>query len=308
MNKVFRSLIRSGFNVSDPTLGNLLSFDLIARREKLRLIIKILQNIDTFRGSNALEMIRISKLTRGTPLVVGEKAGNGLLERGVVYYRHSIPMLSAESFQDYIEGEQPCISSGPGGFYVSIDSEALHRKREELGYSIGYLSNKIGVSRRSISLYESGSSITIDIFLKLERILGEDLRKGIDLTEVAANLEMPQDEENIANEFLREVFEIMISNGFDFHAMRRAPFDAIARESVEDFLLVGLIETLNGRREKIDALRNISRIFENDAFLVSRMQTDKENIVGCPIISVSELRQIGDRDTLINLIEKRKMD
>lgn len=308
LNRVFRSLVRSGFNVSDPTLGNLLSFDLIARRERLRLIIKILQNIDTFRGSNALEMIRISKLTRGTPLVVGEKAGNGLLERGVVYYRHSIPMLSAESFQDYIEGEQPCISSGPGGFYVSIDGETLHRKREELGYSIGYLSNKIGVSRRSISLYESGSSITVDIFLKLERILGEDLRRGIDLTEVAENLEMPQDEENIANEFLREVFEIMISNGFDFHTMKRAPFDAIARESMEDFLLVGLMETLNGKREKIDALRNVSRIFENEAFLVSRMNTGKENIVGCPVISVSELRQIGDRDTLLNIIEKRKMD
>lgn len=306
LRRVFQILVREGFKVSDPTIGSLLSFDLIAKRERIRLIIKILQNIDTFKNSNALEMIKISKLTSGTPLVVGEKAGTGMLERGVVYYRHSVPILSSDSFQDYIEGELPCISSGPGGFYVSIDGEMLHRRREELGYSIGYISNKIGVSRRSISLYESGSSITIDIFLKLERILKEDIRRGIDLTEVSNSLEMPPEEEKISNEFLREVLEIMINNGFDFHALKRAPFDAITKESVEEFLLVGLLESMNGRKERIEALRNLSRIFENDAFLVSRVETDRENIGGCPVINVSELRLINEKERLQRIIDKRK--
>ncbi|MCL4307707.1 MAG: transcriptional regulator [Candidatus Thermoplasmatota archaeon] len=306
LRKVFQILLREGFNVSDPNLGNLLSFDLIAKRDRLRLIIKILQNIDTFKSPNALEMIRISKLTDGTPLVIGEKAGSGALERGVIYYRHSIPILSAESFSDYVDGDRPCISSGPGGFYVSIDGELLHRRREELGYSIGYLSNKIGVSRRSISLYESGSAVTVDVFLKLEEILREDLRKSINLMEISDSLQMPSEEGEITNEFLREVLEIMIGNGFDFHAMRRAPFDAITKESMREFLLVGLLETLNGKRERIEALRNVSAIFENDAFLVSRTSTERENIAGCPVISVSELRGISEKEQLQRIIEKRK--
>lgn len=303
---IFNLLMREGFRVSDPNPGGSSSFDLIARRDRLRFIIKVLQNIDTLRSSNASEMIRISKLTEAAPLVVGEKTGGGPLERGIVYYRHSVPILSPESFCDYVEGQLPFISSGPGGYYASIDGRKLHQKREELGYSIGYLSNKVGTSRRSISLYESGSAVTIDIFLKLEEVLGEELEKTIDLLEVSSTLEMPLDDAGPGSGFLGEVIDLMIKQGFDFHPVKKSPFDAIMREALEQFALIGLLETMGEKMGRISAMRNISEIFENDAFIISRLKTEKEHLGGCPVINLSELRKIDERDKLQVLIQKRK--
>ena len=304
---IFKILTRDGFRVSNPDLGGLVSFDLIAKRERMKFIIKVLQNIDTFRGSNAEEMIRISKLTYSAPLVIGEKAGSGPLERNVVYYRHHIPILSPESFSDYIEGDRPCISSGPGGFYVSMDVDLLHRRREELGFSIGYLSNKIGTSRRSISLYESGGAVTIDVFLKLEKILNRDISRAIDLLEIATRLEMPVEDSSVENEFLKEVISIMMNQGFDFHTIKKSPFDAIARESMEESFLIGLLESLSEKIERISAMKNISQIFENEAFIISHSSTEKEAIGGCPVVNLSELRNIGEVERLQRLIEKRKI-
>ncbi len=53
---IFDLLTREGFRVSDPLLGGATGFDIIAKRERLRLIIKVLQNIDTLRGSSAMEL------------------------------------------------------------------------------------------------------------------------------------------------------------------------------------------------------------------------------------------------------------
>ncbi len=303
---IFDILMRGGFRVSNPNPGGSSSFDLIARRDNLKFIIKVLQNIDTLRGSSASEMIRISKLTEATPVVVGEKAGGGPLERGVVYYRHRVPILSPESFQDYVEGDLPFISSGPGGYYASIDGKRLHQRREELGYSIGYLSNKIGTSRRSISLYESGSAVTIDIFLKLEEVLGEDLEKSINLFDVTRLLEMPLDDASEESEFLKEVLNLMIQQGFDFHPVRKSPFDAIMREAMEEFSLIGLLESMTQKMGRIMAMRNISEIFENDAFIISKLRTEKELLAGCPVINLSELRNIDEKEKLQMLIQKRK--
>ena len=304
---IFDLLTREGFRVSDPMPGGAAGFDVIAKRERLRLIIKVLQNIDTLRNSSAMELIRISKLTYASPLVVGEKAGGGPLEHGVVYFRHRVPILSPDTFQDYIEGEMPFISSGPGGFYASIDGRRLHQRREELGYSIGYLSNKIGTSRRSISLYESGSAVTIDVYLKLEEVLGEDLCRSIDLADISRNLEMPPEESPMENDFLLEILNLMMMHGLDFHPVRKFPFDAVMKETIEEFFLIGLLESLDQNLVKINAMRNISQIFENDSFVISKLRTSREHLGGCPVINLSELREIQEKEKLQNLIEKRKL-
>ncbi len=304
---IFDLLTREGFGVSDPLLGGATGFDIIAKRERLRLIIKVLQNIDTLRGSSAMELIRISKLTYAAPIVVGEKTGGGPLEQGVVYFRHRVPILSPGTFRDYIEGEMPFISSGPGGFYASIDGKRLHQRREELGFSIGYLSNKIGTSRRSISLYESGSAVSIDVYLKLEEVLGEDLGKSIDLSVISKNLEMPPEESPLENDFLVEVLNLMMIHGMDFHPVRKFPFDAIMKETIEEFLLIGLMESLDQNLLRINAMKNISQIFGNDSFVISRLSTSKEHLGGCPVINLSELREIHEKEKLQTLIEKRKL-
>ncbi len=297
-----------GFKVSDPELDGFVSFDLIARRESERFILKVLQNVDTFKSINAGEIIRLARITSSVAIVIGHRGGSGSLQRGVVYYRHHVPILSLKTFIDYVDGDAPYVYSGPGGFYVPIDGEAMRSAREEMGYSIGFVSNRIGTSRRSISLYESGNAATVDIFLKLEDLLMRDIRRSLDMLSVPA--EVPADNvHEFANSFIEEVFNIMIRGGYDFQSVKRSPFDAIAFERLETLMLVGLFEDMSSRTERAVAIRNVSEIFENIPLIISRTNTDKEHIGGCPVVNLSELRNAqGKKDILQILVKKNRYD
>lgn len=306
ISRLYEILQKKGFKTSSPDLGGMVSFDLIARRDEEKYVIKVLYNVDTFRKINANELIRISRVTSSAALVVGERAGNGRLERDVVYYRHKVPIVSFETFIDYLEGEQPYVYSGPGGFYVGIDGQKMHKIREERGYSIGYVSNKIGTSRRSVSLYEAGSAATIEIFMKLQEILGEDIINAIDLFNIASDINTEDDCFEPLEGFIGEVFNIMMRTGYDFYSMKKSPFDAIAQDSLETLFLMGLFEDIGVRAQRINAIKNISEVFENDALIVSRMNTDKDTIGGCPIINLSDLRRAVNKEDLVRLVEKKK--
>lgn len=293
-----------GFKVSDPGLDGFVSFDLLARRENQRFILKVLQNVDTFKSLNAGELLRLGRITTSIAVVVGGRAGNGELQQGVVYYRHHVPILSIDTFMDYVDGDVPYVYSGPGGFYVPIDGEILRKAREERGYSIGYISSKAGISRRSISLYESGSAATVDIFLKLEEILLRDIRKQVDMLAIRDEIAL-ETTYDFANGFIEEVFRIMVRGGYDFQSIKRSPFDGIAYEKIESLMLVGLFEDMSTRPKRALAIRNVSEIFENIPLIISRTNTDKEHIGGCPVVSLSELRNVEDKRDLISLLVKK---
>lgn len=293
-----------GFRVSDPELDGFVSFDLMARRDTDRFVVKVLQNVDTFKSLNAQEILRLARITSSLAVVVGERAGNGELQRGVVYYRHHVPILSVRTFFDYVEGDVPFVYSGPGGFYVPIDGEALRLAREELGYSIGYVSNRIGTSRRSISLYENGSAATVDVFLKLEELLMEDIRKHMDMLHTYDEAVIEHINE-FSNSFIEEVFNIMMRGGYDFHSIKRSPFDAIAYETLESLLMVGLFQDLSSRTKRAVAIRNVSEIFDNIPLVISRKNTDKEQIGGCPVVTLSELKKANDAGDLVRILVKK---
>ncbi|GGM67470.1 hypothetical protein GCM10007108_01920 [Thermogymnomonas acidicola] len=280
-----------------------MAFDIVARREDERYILKILFNIDTFRASSAIELIRVSKITESVPVVLGERTGNGPLERGVVYYRHTLPIMNLDTFQDYVDGERPYIFSGPGGYYVSIDGQRMKEVRERLRYSIGYISNKIGVSRRSVSLYENGNAATIEIFRKIEEVLKEDLKRRIDLREAMEGVSIP-DPEAPEDELVGEVIEILSMMGLHSEVVKRSPFDAISLETYSRMLFLGVVEDMS-RAARAAAIKSICDVLLQTPLVVSERDTDKETIGGCPVIPVGLLRATRDQDDLIRTIEKR---
>lgn len=297
---------KRGFLTSDPDLGGMVSFEIIARRNDEKYIIKVLHNVDTFRDSNAKEMVRLSKVTGAAAVVIGERAGNGILEDGVVYYRHRVPIMSPVTFVDYIEGEKPNIFSGPGGFYIPIDGTLMHKIRENLGYSIGFVSNKVGTSRRSISLYEGGSASTIDIYEKLETLLGQNISSRIDILRTISEIDLPEDDTEELNLFIREVIENIVKTGYDFYKMNKAPFDAIANRAMDTMFLIGLFDSLNEKIGRALAIKNVSEIFQNEPLIITRTETTKENLAKCPVVSLSELKKATSPDELEIIIERKK--
>ena len=301
-----RFLRESGFSLSACDLDGLSSFDLIARRENESYVIKVLYNVDPFRIENAIEISRIGKMLGSAVLLIGERAGNGFLEDGIVYFRHSIPIMSTETFHNYVNGEKPLVYAGPGGYYVSLDGKKMQEARSRSRLSIGNVSMSIGTSRRSISLYESGNSATLEVFQKLTRILKEDISRRIDISEYTNTKE--DEPEKPEDEFLFDIYTNMIKIGLDMNLIRKAPFNALARDNIKESLfLMGLFEDLAMNRERILAIKSISDLMEKFPLLVSRQDTTKETIGGCSVITAKKLSEISDHDEFLRVVSRTRI-
>ena len=300
-----RNLKAMGFKVSDPELSGLVCFDVMARREDERYFLKILYNVDTIRKDTAIELLTLAKVTDSSCMVIGERSGAGKLEDGLVYFRHSIPIMSAKTFVDYVGGEKPYVFSGPGGYYVSVDGEEMRRVREQKGYSIGYVSGKIGTSRRSVSLYESGSAATVEVFLKIQELMGVDLRKTIDFRSLIENISLEDVENEIEDDLLKAIFEKVVESGYTMNILRKSPFDALAGRSHET-LIMGLLDLMGRDYERASAMRNIADILEDDLIVVSRRRTERTQISGCPVVNVTEFMEYCDKGELETLVDRKK--
>lgn len=194
-----RGILESaGFFVSDAHAVRPTSFDLLARRDSLLLVVKILKNIDALDQDEARRLQELGALFPAVPIVVGQSSGATPLEPGVVYSRYGIRIVVAESLADYLlKGLPPFLVSSPGGVFARIDGPRLRALREERRLSLGGLASVAGVSRRTIQLYEDGAGAEVRIVERLERFLGEPLAVSIDLF---APLEPPRPGETTPRE------------------------------------------------------------------------------------------------------------
>ncbi|WNY24927.1 transcriptional regulator [Methanolapillus millepedarum] len=183
MDQVVQILHEAGFDVSERCNIRPGSFDIAARCGDVLLLCKVLFNIDGLSEETASEIRLLANGLGGTPLVIGAKTRDQMLEDNVIYMRHSIVSINVQTLYDYfMEGITSFISASPGGLYVSIDGTALKEARLANDLSLGSLAGAIGVSRRTISKYEEeGMSASIDVVLTLEEILNVELAKPIDI-------------------------------------------------------------------------------------------------------------------------------
>ena len=158
------------------------SFDLIARKGDTIIIIKIVPHIDSVGEESAHNFAFIAKHLNATPIIIGEKARDFELERGAVYLRYGIIATSSTTFYDFfVDNVPPLVYAQPGGLYVNINGSKLRELRESRNMSLGDLAGSLGVSRRTISKYESGMSTTLDIAIRLEEIFDSAIVEAINL-------------------------------------------------------------------------------------------------------------------------------
>ena len=153
--RVIEILTRAGFTLSERCNIRPRSFDLAARRQGILLLLRVFSNVDGLNAPTALAMKHLSGCLNGSPLVIGSRSRNQVLEDGVAYFRHGIPSISLTTLYDcFVEGVPPLIYAAPGGLYVSIDGEHLKNIRITRNISLGELATELGISRRTISKYE----------------------------------------------------------------------------------------------------------------------------------------------------------
>lgn len=310
LDAVRQELVSAGFAVSDRCDLRPVSFDVVARREKDLLMVKVLANVDALSDAVAQEIKVLCRFLEARPLLVGLRAGSGLLEDGVVYARHDIPILTPGTLHAYLtQGDAPMVYAAPGGFYVQLDGQALRRVRDEMRLSLGALAQMAGVSRRTIQMYEEGMSASIDAAMRLEEFLQPELIRPIQPfkhydPKAHPIPENPPGERDPMEDLVRGLLEAV---GYQVRATHRSPFQAISVDGEADpdhTLLTGLGRDSPQLRRRARVVASVSRITGRPGFFVVE-RTTRTQLEGTPVVSREELESLHDPEKILRLILER---
>ncbi|MGC8645747.1 MAG: transcriptional regulator [Thermoplasmata archaeon] len=301
-----RAAARGGYSVicADEDLSY--SFDLILRKDEEIIVVKVMANVAQITEEMSKSMIAICKFLNAHPLVVGFTNREERIEDGVVYTRYSLPIISRQTLTSYLtEGIEPTVRAGPGGFYVEIDSERLRRIRTEKMLSLGDIASAIGTTRRTVLMYESGMSASIDIALKMEEFLGEDI---LDYVSFLWNV----DSQNLSvsfrkmREFERMVKAEMESKGFSVFPLRKSIVNFLAEDKDMSYF-GGIEEEVSRIRKKVEYLKELYELSNKAGILIVKKEGEVSDDYGVPIISYSELSRVKDKQEFKEILKERRV-
>lgn len=307
IEQVRASMARAGFAVSERCDLRPVSFDLVARRDRDLLILKVLTNVDALSEAIAQEMKVLCKFLDARPILVGLRAGTGELEAGVVYARHDIPIMTPATLEDYVlHGDAPVIFAAPGGFYVHLDADALRRAREAQALSLGVVAQIAGVSRRAIQMYEEGMSASIDAAMRLEEALQRSLIRPLDPFQAfdPRAFQPPAQQGGQEDPMEALVTRLLQGLGYEVRSTRRSPFNALSTQDKTTYL-TGMGEDSPQLRRRARIVSSVSRITERPGFFVVE-RTTRTTIEGMPVVTRAELDSLSDPERILELILARR--
>ena len=307
VGNIIAMLEDAGFAVSDRCAIRPRSFDLVARRGEELILVKVLRNIDAFSAESGHEMRRIGAYLDATPLVVGLRTRDEELRPEVVYFRHGVPVLSPDTAMDlFVEEIPPLIYAAPGGLYVSIDSDILADEREDRGWSLGQLAKELGVSRRTVSKYESGMDASIEVAMALEDLFEEPVATPI---EILADEEYPVPRDDTAVEESRpdvddsDAVSMLLDVGYEVHPTIRAPFMAVGEDDRE-VVLIGHSDLTETALKRARLMGSVGEVAEMPAaYFVGA--TSRESVGKTAIIERAEADDIDHREEFRKLVRER---
>ena len=294
-------LTSQGFKTSD--IYDQGSFDIVARKDLVILLLKTFLNIDSINEHNSHEMKQLSNIFLASPIIIGEKSRNGLLEDGVIYERYDIPTISFNTLKNMIlYNEHPEILADRGGYFVKIDGNIIKQYRDEYSLSLKDLANLAHVSRATMYKYENGIvRANAETAMILEEILNTKITVDIDL------LKQPKQEDI---EFSNDVNDLS-KLGYGVLSTNKSPFDAVAKmkSSSKDTPLITNVE--KNRNEKTlkrmaIPLKDLSMITTSEPVFIINNDKIKESIGTVPVIKSWELKEFDNSKELLKIIKERK--
>jgi putative transcriptional regulator len=298
----------AGFIVSDRCAIRPKSFDVAARRGEDVLLVKILGNIDAFDGTTGAEMRRLGTYLNATPIVIGLRTRDEELKPGVAYFRHGVPVVSPDTAMDlFVEGVPPLIYAAPGGLYVNIDSDVLADAREERDWSLGRLAQELGVSRRTVSKYESGMDASVEVATRLEELFDQPLTAPVSVLDGAEEVreDQPTPEDPSVDPDDEVIVSVLTRVGFDVHPTDRAPFKTVSEsERRRENVLTGhstFTETAEKRARIMSSVGEVTRT--RSVYVVE--ETKRESVDRTALVEQAEIESIEDADELRDLIAER---
>lgn len=292
-------LLKDGFTVKTLTRT---CFDLLARKQSKILLIKVLEDANAVSKEHVEEMNMVSSYIGAVPVIIAEKAGNKL-EDNVLYTRFNLYALNFITFVNSIKNKFPFVKRTQAGFTVSIAGNKLREKREEKGFSLNYLSKKVGVTSRMIDKYEKGDSeITINKAMKIYSIFGSKVfnetnifsgnnekNKNFFEHKKYSNFLYNKIESNFKSDFSKKYIDL----GFEAADTNRSPFDIIARKG-DELILTGV-----GDKTSPD-FSSLSKLLDADNLVIFEKKKPKD----VPAVTREEFLEFEKANQLIKFLKE----
>ncbi len=295
VSKVVNSLQKEGYEVLQ-TEGN---FDIVAKRYKQTLLVKVLMNIDALKQDQAMSLRAVAYFMNCQPVVIATKNNRETLDDDVVYSRFELPVMTPKLLEALaVQEEISAIQSSKGRHTVEIDVDSLRNRRKELGFTLETLSKKIGVSKKAIYEIENQrvnpTKETVD---RLEKILSIKIQKPYQIKNAPITYLKPKTElqERVSGEFTRM--------GIDNTPVYSSQFENVGKEKFS--LITSLSQNIDKIKKQAMTLRKISVIFSSKAVFVAK-KAQQENVHGVPVVLESELSEIESPKDLKKIIEEKE--
>ncbi|MDP2666046.1 MAG: hypothetical protein Q8P05_00915 [Candidatus Diapherotrites archaeon] len=276
------------------------SFDIIARKEGLILLIKVLHNIDALRPEHAEDLKKLARAFTAHPVIIGERSKIFQLQKEILYERYALPVLSIDGFKLLLDTHLPVARAFKGQHVVELDGNRLRAEREARAFTLKTLSEKAAISLESLHRYEKGHPADLDTAKRLESILSTSLIRGINVFEETDYTSSPPEEETPENEALAQLREL----GLKLSVFKRAPLTAAGIE--EHHLLISHAETKPAAKKKAFLLTKTQRIVDHPGFLLSPLSQDEVEDV--PVVNVDELSTFSGARDILHTINERHHD
>ncbi len=308
---IHQLLINEGFETSHIYEHS--CFDMIARKKALLLMLKILINVDSVNEAHVEEIRGLSNSFLASPILVGLKSKNHLLEEDVVYERHGIPTIGVQTLKNMIMyDEYPEILADRGGYYVQINGNVLKEYREEYSLSLKDLADLAHVSRATMYKYENGKvRANTETAMALEDILNTKITLDIDLFKPYKNDEDIKLKADLSTNDNR--VKDLAKLGFGIVSTEKSPFDALAKLNNPKInpnnpLITNLENNRNSKTLKKMAitLKDLSLITLSDSFFIVNNKKIGESLDGIPVVKSWEMKEVGDSAEFLKIVKERR--
>ena len=314
LQNIYQLLNKEGFETSNIYDHSCL----VARKKLLILLLKALVNIDTLNEAHAEEIRQISKVFLASPIIVGMKSKNHILEEDVVYERHGLPAIGLETLKNMIVyDEYPEILADRGGYYVKINGNVLREYREEYSLSLKDLADLAHVSRATMYKYENGIvRANTETAMALEDILNTKITLDIDLFEpYNQDIKLKADKTDLSKS-LGSNAKDLAKLGFGVVSTNKSPFDALAKAEIATKKdnknpLIGNInvqneENIKTLKKMAVSLKDLALVTSTDSFFILKDDKIQDAIDGIPVIKSWEMKEFDHSDEFLKLIKERK--
>lgn len=296
IRKTIKILQDADFHVSDCSIVRS-CFDILARKNDIILLIKILVNIDGLTNRSALELKNVAAVMSGIPLLIADHMKNSKLSSNVIYTRYYIHAINLNTLVEILNERMPPIYSIRGNYCVRIDSKLLSDIRKKLDMTQEELASQLGVSKQSIHRYESSGSISLDIAEKLMEFLREDIVVPNEIFDSEINY-LEDEISTFMTDLKRTVLQEFKKIGLET-SLTNAPFDILAREREHhEKILTVVSDDHEGLKRKVEIIKDISEITGGYKICISNRTQDLDILV----IKPKELSEIKGTRELIEML------